>query len=63
MIYRKDTSGRNIFDPVFRNHRFGAFCNKWNTVRLLDKLQYRTLQEKLDYLEEVNTLLSAYRNI
>lgn len=61
-ISRKDTSGRKTPEPVFRNPRVGALFIKWRTVWLMAMDRHRKLRDALDYLEEVNTLFSAYRN-
>lgn len=61
-ISRKDPSGRKTPEPVFRNPRVGALFIKWRTVWLMAMDRHRKLRDALDYLEEVNTLLSAFRN-
>lgn len=53
-IFRKDISGRKIFELVFRNLRVGVFFIKWRIVWLMVMDRYRKFRDVFDYLEEVN---------
>lgn len=51
-------SGRRTPEPGFHNPRVGALFNKWRHVWLMAMYRQRKLQDALDYLNEVNRLLT-----